>query len=50
MDLLMSKLDSFVTGATQVLGSGEDARSVVSKVIDLADKADRPSTKAGRRC
>ncbi len=41
MDLLMSKLDSFVTGATQVLGSGEDARSVVSKVIDLADKADK---------
>ncbi|HEY3452351.1 MAG TPA: MlaD family protein [Myxococcales bacterium] len=41
MDLLMSKLDAFVTGATQVLGSGDDAKSVVSKVTSLAEKADQ---------
>ncbi|MGC4113686.1 MAG: MlaD family protein [Myxococcales bacterium] len=41
MDLLMSKLDSFVSGATEILGSGEDAKSIVSKVVNLADKTDK---------
>lgn len=41
MDLLMSKLYAFVEGATQVLGSGDDAKSVVSKVSNLAEKADK---------
>lgn len=41
MDLLMSKLDSFVTGATEILGSGEDAKSVVTKVMSLAEKTEK---------
>jgi len=41
MDLLMAKLSSFVDEATQVLGSGDDAKSIVAKIGGLADKADQ---------
>lgn len=41
MDLLTSKVYAFVDEATKVLGSGGDAKSVVSQIGGLAEKADR---------
>jgi phospholipid/cholesterol/gamma-HCH transport system substrate-binding protein len=41
MDLLTSKLFGFVDEATKILGNGGDAKSVVSQIGGLAEKADR---------
>ena len=40
MDLLSSKVYSFVDEATQLLGSGGDATTVVQRVTSLAEKAE----------
>ncbi|MBI5546265.1 MAG: MCE family protein, partial [Deltaproteobacteria bacterium] len=47
MDLLTSKLYSFVDEATRMLGSGSDAQTVVHRVTRLAEKAEGTLDEAG---